>query len=797
MDDTPSSSMIHISYTEYNDSEEVPLRYSSAAMVETYPITIEMPKHIIKDLQDQTSVAIGNDKLNELLNYSAEYFLTNDNIICSILFYLTPSIFKSINWQDNKYKSQLSIDKSPTLSSKFSNDLFNTAEPSFAISHFVNAFSAFWALHSIVQTDDALLTEIFLMSLVALTWRKYPSPQCFLTHKDISAQNTVNYDELNLMRLVTTAFKVNNSLRLPPEPPPSFRPVPMSRSNGEIEQCEDFSLHVHYYSSFTDYSIFKVEISLSFRCAFPQVTLKTQKSWHNNHYHPYMSQLLLIVKSNPTSQVNELVKTNGTTPEEFTQYWYGTGQAGRFNEFLYCSLDNSLTDNILLRSLIHKTYILLPCIPAASTQTCQATTIQAGHKIIATMTSDFLTKLMTLGIGQNKQKGFSIFSQLFTYLLRQCKWCTLLTPSAFKTQETTKYDLALCKSNSTHYIVTTFKVKFISISHSNEEIEQHKDFPLHSHCYLPFADYFMFRVVVSLAFHHAFLQFIPRAQKTSMNQDSYKSLIKNTTPMITEVPDSQMLHRYLLSVLTAHQVFLNIVIIYHFAHEWHAFITSLVYTVQEGLRTDTRQVKSHMTQELPIKNTVSINDCNLELITWQQGLLDVCLFKDARHHMLGMHLYVETTTNHSSQPCNICTLNDVDRFHGSGNSPYLIQILIICIVLLTYSPRWQGKSDIWLFEDPWHHTSQHSMITWHETLVGAHSVLSRACEFQVYLYAEFYFYVLLYKSLLCLEMTRASFKVSMNCYPAFAWNFLFFFLFTIIFSFSFISTSTGNDEGII
>jgi len=73
VDDTSSSSTIHISYTEYNDSEEVPLQYSSAATVETYPITIEMPKHIIEDLQDQTSITIGNDEQNELLNHSAEY----------------------------------------------------------------------------------------------------------------------------------------------------------------------------------------------------------------------------------------------------------------------------------------------------------------------------------------------------------------------------------------------------------------------------------------------------------------------------------------------------------------------------------------------------------------------------------------------------------------------------------------------------------------------------------------------------------------------------------------------------
>jgi len=61
------------------------------------------------------------------------------------------------------------------------------------------------------------------------------------------------------------------------------------------------------------------------------------------------------------------------------------------------------------------------CAPTYNKHKSTSLTIIQEPLLAITMTSDFLDKLTTLGIGLNKQRGFSYFAQPFTYFHRQCE----------------------------------------------------------------------------------------------------------------------------------------------------------------------------------------------------------------------------------------------------------------------------------------------------------------------------------------------------------------------------------------
>jgi len=120
----PQSLTVHLSYTKYKDTQDIPLWYSAAAMAVTSPISVVMSSPIIKDLHNQNSISIGYDEQKYMSYLSTRSFLTDDNILSRILFYDSPTRLKSLNWVHDEYEPQQLTNESPT------------------------------------QTDDALLTKI-------------------------------------------------------------------------------------------------------------------------------------------------------------------------------------------------------------------------------------------------------------------------------------------------------------------------------------------------------------------------------------------------------------------------------------------------------------------------------------------------------------------------------------------------------------------------------------------------------------------------------------------------------------
>ena len=185
-------------------------------------------------------------------------------------------------------------------------------------------------------------------------------------------------------------------------------------ANQEIELREDFSYCPRFYSLFTDYFIFKAVVYLAFRRIFPQNNHKARKAKSDG-----LRLILQVTKPDEDSRLPQKQFATTRTRPPFTKETTKITFTRVMEDVLFNRSNSAHTPQVFVSSIVDTRHL------------------GADHKEYTTTTTHpgFLTKLTTLGLGQDKRKGFSYFAQTFTYFSRQRKRSTAITYSICETNE--------------------------------------------------------------------------------------------------------------------------------------------------------------------------------------------------------------------------------------------------------------------------------------------------------------------------------------------------------------------------